>query len=103
MAESFSQSGSIWLTDLGARLPKSVRLDGLDISFHATPPQQWLPSNMTLRHWDVKTEVPEDLIGVYDIVHIRNFAFILQSDDIQRVLNKLMRLIRTLVFAPVEF
>ena len=102
MAGSVSQQGSIWLTDLEARLPKSVQLDGLDISFHATPPPQWLPSNMTLRHWDIKTDVPKDLVEFYDIVHIRNFAFILQSDDIQRVLGNLMRLIRTLILAGVH-
>ncbi|CAF9926351.1 hypothetical protein IMSHALPRED_006938 [Imshaugia aleurites] len=84
----------IWLTELGGRLPKSVHLDGLDISFHATPPAQWLPSNMTLRLWDVKAHVPEDLAGRYDIVHIRNFAFVLQSDDIQHVLDNLIKLIR---------
>ena len=97
MAGFSSQQGSIWLTELGARLPKSIHLDGLDISFHATPPAQWLPPNMTLRLWDVKADVPEDLAGRYDIVHIRNFAFVLQSDDIQHVLDNLIKLIRTLV------
>lgn len=52
---------------------------------------------MTLRLWDVKAHVPEDLAGRYDIVHIRNFAFVLQSDDIQHVLDNLIKLIRTLV------
>ncbi|MCJ1457452.1 hypothetical protein MMC28_007820 [Mycoblastus sanguinarius] len=94
---SFSQLGSIWLTDLGDRLPKSVRLDGLDVSFHATPPPQWLPPNMTLRHWDVKADIPEDFVALYDIVHIRNFAFVLHSDDIQCVLDNLTRLIHGLL------
>ena len=58
---------------------------------------------MTLRHWDVKMDVPEDLVECYDIVHIRNFAFILQSDDIQCVLGNLMRLIRTLIFGGLQF
>lgn len=84
----------IWLTDLGSRLPKSVHLQGLDVSFHATPPPHWLPPNMTLRRWDVKEDVPEDLISLFDIVHIRNFAFVLQGDDIKRVLANLVRLIR---------
>ena len=99
---SFSQLGSIWLTDLGDRLPKSVRLDGLDVSFHATPPPQWLPPNMTLRHWDVKADIPEDFVALYDIVHIRNFAFVLHSDDIQCVLDNLTRLIRTFVLASLH-
>ena len=71
--------------------------------FHATAPPHWLPSNMTLFHWDVKRDVPEDLVEVYDIVHVRNFAFILQNDDIQPVLGNLIRLIRTLSLAGLHF
>lgn len=58
---------------------------------------------MTLFHWDVKRDVPEDLVEVYDIVHVRNFAFILQNDDIQPVLGNLIRLIRTLSLAGLHF
>ncbi|KAB8272196.1 hypothetical protein BDV30DRAFT_227596 [Aspergillus minisclerotigenes] len=39
----------IWLIDLARRLPTT------------------LPSNVHTRVWDVKTDLPEDLIGVYDI------------------------------------
>ena len=51
---------------------------------------------MTLHHWDVKSDVPKDIVGIYDIVHIRNFAFVLQSDDIQRFLDNLIKMIRRL-------
>ncbi|PWY81696.1 hypothetical protein BO94DRAFT_587400 [Aspergillus sclerotioniger CBS 115572] len=37
----------IRLTDLADKLPKFVRLDGLDISFDACPAREWLPPNMT--------------------------------------------------------
>lgn len=84
---------SIWLTDLAKSLPESVQLDGLDVSFDATPPSEWLPSNLTLRQWDVKTDIPEELIGVYDIVHIRNFLFVLQNHEISHVLGNLVKMI----------
>ncbi|RYP89415.1 hypothetical protein DL769_000066 [Monosporascus sp. CRB-8-3] len=84
----------IWLTDLEARLPNSVQLDALDVSFAATPPPKWIPSNVTLRYWDVKADVPEDLVGVYDIVHIRNFAFVLTNNDVQRVTESFVRMLR---------
>lgn len=71
-----------------------MRLDGLDVSFHATPPPQWLPSNVTLRHWDCRSDMLEELVGLYDVVHIRNFSFVLQKGDIQHVLDNLMGLIR---------
>ncbi|KAI4263041.1 MAG: hypothetical protein L6R42_001800 [Xanthoria sp. 1 TBL-2021] len=102
MQSESSQVVRIWLTDLSAQLPPSVRLDGLDISSIATPPRAWLPRNMAVRHWDVKTTIPDDLIGVYDIVHIRNFAFVLRDDDVQGVLANLIRLISTYTYCSLQ-
>ncbi|PSN72074.1 hypothetical protein BS50DRAFT_607536 [Corynespora cassiicola Philippines] len=83
----------IWLTDLAAKLPKSVQLDGLDVSFGATPPRQWLPSNISLRHFDVLEDVADDLVGAYDIVHIRLFSFVLRDADIENVVERLKKLL----------
>ncbi|KAI1761228.1 S-adenosyl-L-methionine-dependent methyltransferase [Hypoxylon sp. FL1150] len=84
----------VWLTDLAARLPPSVQLDGLDVSLRAMPPKEWLPSNMTVREWDIKSEVPNDLVGVYDIVHARNFIFVLKNDEIKDTMAKMMKLLK---------
>ncbi|KAF2244384.1 hypothetical protein BU26DRAFT_99947 [Trematosphaeria pertusa] len=59
---------SIWLTEIDARVPESVELDRLDISLNAAPPAEWLPSNVTLKTWDVKEDAPGDLVEAYDIV-----------------------------------
>ncbi|KAA8627694.1 umta methyltransferase family protein [Pyrenophora tritici-repentis] len=85
---------AIWLTDLGARLPHDVQLDGLDVSFNAAPPASWLPRNVTLRNWDIKEPAPAELIGAYDLVHIRNFAFVLQDAEIPSILDKLIALLK---------
>ncbi|KAI0016502.1 S-adenosyl-L-methionine-dependent methyltransferase [Xylariomycetidae sp. FL0641] len=84
----------VWLTDLAPRLPKTVKLDGLDVSFAAAPPPKWLPSNVTLHRWDVNEAVPPEFAEQYDLVHIRNFAFVLRDEDIPRVLGNLVRLIK---------
>ncbi|EAW07821.1 uncharacterized protein ACLA_025380 [Aspergillus clavatus NRRL 1] len=84
----------IWLTDLTDTFPSTVQLDGLDVSFDATPPKDWLPSNVGLHHWDIKADVPEHLVGVYDIVHVRHFAFVLQQDDLKGVLENLLKLLK---------
>ncbi|KAI2602805.1 S-adenosyl-L-methionine-dependent methyltransferase [Hypoxylon sp. NC1633] len=84
----------VWLTDLAARLPSSVRLDGLDISLHAMPPKEWLPPNITLRQWDIKGDVPDDLVGVYDVVHARNFVFVVKNDEIEHVLANMMKILK---------
>lgn len=89
----FCHRNSIWLLDLASKLPASVRLDGLDLSLDAAPQPALLPTNVALRRWDLKEPVPEDLVGVYDVVHIRNFSFILLDEEIPRVLRDLVDLI----------
>ncbi|KAE8154228.1 hypothetical protein BDV25DRAFT_126700 [Aspergillus avenaceus] len=84
----------IWLTDLADKLPKTIRLDGLDISLDAAPLPSMLPENMSLRTWDIKTAVPEDLVGVYDIVNVRFFAFVVQDDEMEGVILNLEKLLK---------
>ncbi|OJJ67431.1 hypothetical protein ASPBRDRAFT_34279 [Aspergillus brasiliensis CBS 101740] len=86
-------TSSIWLTDLAHKLPEFVRLDGFDVSFDAAPLREWLPPNMTLQYWDIKKEVPEHLVGAYDLVNIRFFAVVLLASEIKHVLNNLSRLL----------
>lgn len=86
-------SGSIWLTNTARQLPPNVTLDGLDISFDTAPPREFLPPNIHLRYWDIFSEVPEELIGVYDIVHISLLAFILRSNDIDHAMGKFLQLL----------
>ncbi|VUC37233.1 unnamed protein product [Clonostachys rosea] len=88
------QHGSVWLFDVREKLAPTARLVGLDISFDATPPVQTLPSNVTLRHWSVKEDVPEDLIGVFDIVHVRFFSFVLLVDDVPSVIDRLYKMLK---------
>jgi hypothetical protein len=39
------------------------------------------------------SEIPEDLIGVYDIVHIRLFAFVLKNEDMNTAIGNLLKLL----------
>ncbi|RAH51864.1 S-adenosyl-L-methionine-dependent methyltransferase [Aspergillus piperis CBS 112811] len=85
---------AIWLTDLASKLPESVRLDGLDVSFDAAPLREWLPPNVTLHYWDVKSPVPEHLVGAYDLVNVRFFTIVLRNSEIKDALNNLSRLLK---------
>ncbi|KAK2617041.1 hypothetical protein QQS21_000135 [Conoideocrella luteorostrata] len=49
---------------------------------------------MALRTYNVLSDVPEDLIGVYDLVHIRNFSFVLKDNEIKRVMENLLMLLK---------
>lgn len=46
-----------------------------------------------MRKWDIRQPLPEDLVGAYDVVHIRNFAFVLRDRDISQILHKLVKMI----------
>lgn len=72
---------------------KDAQLDGLDISFDAAPPTHILPPGVTLRHWDIKGNVPEDLVGVYDIVNVRFLAYVILNDEVPGVVEKLFSLL----------
>ena len=91
--QELTPSGSIWLLDLCDQLPPSVQLDGLDISFQAAPVKERLPPNMALRHWDIRTDPPKELLGVYDIVHIRLFSWVLLADELPAVADRLFKLL----------
>lgn len=93
---------SIWLSHLGGQLSKSVQLDGLDVSFDATPPKGLLPDNIRLFNWDIRQPAPAELIGVYDIVHIRNFSFVLQEDEIEPIIGHLIDLL-SMKLLPLVF
>ncbi|GAW19723.1 hypothetical protein ANO14919_092120 [Xylariales sp. No.14919] len=84
----------IWLRDLASQLPKNTQLDGLDISFDAMPPKPLLPANMSLYRWNIKEAVPEELVGVYDVVHIRHFLFVLRDHEIKGAVASLFKLLK---------
>lgn len=83
---------SIWLFDVRDSLDPSARLEGFDISFDAAPPAETLPFNVSFRHWDVNQDLPEDLVGAFDIVHVRFFAFVLMNDQVQPVVERLFKI-----------
>lgn len=85
----------IWLFDVRDVVSPSARLEGFDISFDAAPPAETLPSNVTFRHWDVKEDLPEDLVGVFDVVHVRFFSFVLLADQVPPVIQKLFKMLST--------
>ncbi len=63
------------------------------MSFAAAPPPDWIPNNMILLDWNVKEAVPQEVQERYDIVHIRNFLFVLMDDEVPDVLQRLIRLL----------
>jgi len=83
-----------WLIDLSRILPKSTRLDGFDNDLDQAPHATWLPRNVKIRHWDIFSELPDDLVGKYDYVHVRLLVLVLESGDPGPILKKLWRMLK---------
>ena len=91
----------IWLIDLNRQLPLSC-LDGFDVSADQYPPKEWLPANLSLTTLDIHKEVPEELKGKYDIVHVRLFLTVVKKNDPLPILKNLMDMLSGYPFICTE-
>ncbi|KAI0173628.1 hypothetical protein GGR52DRAFT_543820 [Hypoxylon sp. FL1284] len=82
-----------WLLDILPDLDPSAELVGIDTDISQVGPKEWLPSNLSLREWDVSGEVPQDLVGQFDIVNLRLFGFIIR-DDPYPILRNLIKMLK---------
>ncbi|KAK5992633.1 N-methyltransferase tcpN [Cladobotryum mycophilum] len=85
---------SMWLLDLASRLPKTVTLDGYDISADQFPHKSLLPPNVTLGTMNAFEDVPEHLVGKYDVVHLRFWALIVKGSDPSKVIHHVATLLK---------
>lgn len=75
----------IWLLDL---LRDSVvihylsfHMQGFGIDLTSTPLPERLPQPVTLRQLDIFGDVPNGLLGIYDVVHLRLLVLVVQKGD----------------------
>ncbi|KAL1970615.1 hypothetical protein VTN77DRAFT_4259 [Rasamsonia byssochlamydoides] len=83
----------LWLIDVARELP-AAQLDGLDIDLTQAPHPRWLPPNITLRQWNIFEDVPSDLVGKYDLVHVRLLVLVLSALDPKPVIRNLLQLVK---------
>ncbi|KAM0193370.1 hypothetical protein ACHAPI_007682 [Fusarium lateritium] len=84
----------IWLRDFAAEIDKASRLDGFDIDNSKFIPPEDLPSNVKLSFGDVFKPIPDELVGKYDLVHVRLLMVALKAGDWGPVARNLMSLLR---------
>lgn len=89
---------SIWLTDVQQQLPYA-QLDGFDNCVDQYPSKEWLPSNVSLKALDICEGIPEELLGAYDVVHVRHFLLVVKDDPIN-LLKNLVALLSMLLLLP---
>lgn len=54
-----------------------------------------LPPSITLRKWNVKGLVLEELVGAFDIIHVRFFVFVLLREEVSAVIDKFVTMLST--------
>ncbi|KAJ5171191.1 uncharacterized protein N7500_003974 [Penicillium coprophilum] len=82
-----------FLRDLAHDWPNAI-LHGYDISTSLYPPARTLPKNVTLYLLDARKDVPVNLYGQYDIVHVRLISAGLTGSEWNRVIRNLSRLLK---------
>ncbi|KAH8129495.1 hypothetical protein ACSS6W_009978 [Trichoderma asperelloides] len=84
----------IWLLDVAHQVPSTVQLDGFDISDMQFPHEASRPDNMKFRTLDAFSQVPEELIGKYDIVHLRLWCCIVKDCNTAALIQHATRLLK---------
>lgn len=90
----------IWLTeladDLSRKTKRQINYTGLDVSPDSFPRESSWSSNMRFATYNIFSDVAEEHIGRYDVVHLRFIVAILWQDQNRKtvVLNNLKRLLK---------
>lgn len=69
-------------------------MEGSDISAEQFPAKEYLPANVSFRLLDAFQEIPDELQGAFDVVHIRAFALVVKGGDLDVLLGNLIRLLK---------
>ena len=82
-----------WVLELAEKVPETVKIEGLDINLDLLPQQSWMPDNVSFRVFNLLKDIPEDLVGRYDIIHIQLIMVFVLDHSFQDVFNKLLKML----------
>ncbi|KAJ6032171.1 hypothetical protein N7540_002903 [Penicillium herquei] len=72
----------IWATEIAPHdLPPSARVTAFDVADTHFPAQEYWPPNVTFDLLNLFQDIPTSLVGQFDVVHIRLWAFIIRDND----------------------
>jgi len=83
----------LWLLDLASHVHPTTQLDGFDINLSQGPHPEWLPSAVNVSKLDLFQDPPEELVGVYDIVHVSLVVCFVDDSQIKDVVRRLVTLL----------
>lgn len=82
-----------WLRSITSIYPHAL-LDGFDVSLAQCTHPNWLPANLRLYEWNVFDEPRDDIVGVYDIVHVRLLFTVVRDNDPAPIVENLIKLLK---------
>ena len=84
---------AIWLLHVARELP-DAHLEGFDIDLTRGPSKKSLPSNVSLREWNIFDDVPSDVVGKYEYVHVRLLILVIENSDTSKIIANLLKLLK---------
>lgn len=75
--------------DIHESLPSDAILHGLDVDISMAINHAWAPSRVTFETLDIFQPIPQHLLGQYDVVNVRLFAFVVKNNDPSAIVQKL--------------
>lgn len=84
----------IWIQHLAAQLPPTSRLDGYDFDTSKFSDASKIPGNVKLAFADAMKPFPQEILGIYDLVHVRCLMFALRSHEWEIVAANLRTLLQ---------
>ena len=84
-----------WILEVArSSKPNSIELDGFDITSSNFPAAGWLPPNIRLHVWDAFTDVPDQYVDVFDVVHIRAMYSSVVDNKVDPLLSNLLKMLK---------
>ncbi len=87
-----------WLLGLDTELSSkgiSAQLDGFDINEINFPAAEFLPANVSLKPLNILARpLPEELLGAYDVVHVRAFISVIVNSNLEPLLSTAIALLK---------
>ncbi|KAL4935047.1 hypothetical protein BDV06DRAFT_217719 [Aspergillus oleicola] len=84
----------IWALELAPQLPPSARVIGYDISESTFPLSEYWPPNVSFSALDCLGEVPEALVGQFDVVHLRMWALVIRGNNPSTLIRNAAKLLK---------
>ena len=82
-----------WLLDVYRQFP-NFRCDGFDITKAHFPAQHWLPDTVNFHVWDAFSEVPEEYVGAFDVVHTRTIYSAIANNNVEPLLSNMLKMLK---------